>query len=446
MTKTLPPAMASRIEMWPVSRLIPYERNSRTHSKEQIEQIAASMIQFGFTQPILVNESDGGILAGHGRLKAALTLGMNEVPVVPLDHLTEAQRRAYIIADNKLAENAGWDEVLLRTELEALKADTFNLDVLGFSATELEMLLDDSGDVLEGETDADDAPPLPETPVSRLGDLWLLGNHRLIVGDSTWVETVSTLVDGAEVDLILTDPPYNVGYGELQRSRRNARRGKEKLHEDIEGDTLDPDSYRAFLDGFLPHYRANLKLDGSMYVFYAQKLQNVWEEALERHGFEVRSHIIWAKNTMVLSFSRYKYMHEPLLYCHHAGSSDVWYGDQTQTTLWFEKKPSASREHPTMKPVDLLQRPLVNSSKRGDLVLDLFGGAGSTLIACERLGRHARLAEISPVYADVILRRWSQYTRRQPILAAGGSSFAQIERERLVLARSEPALPQAVSV
>jgi DNA modification methylase len=428
--------MASRIEMWPLDRLKPYERNARTHSKDQIEQIAASMIEFGFTVPILVAE-DGGILAGHGRLDAARLLGLPEVPVIPLDHLTEVQRRAYVLADNKLAENAGWDDTLLREELEALANENFDLEITGFSAKEIEELLDESGDVMDGETDPDEAPPPPENPISRSGDLWLLGNHRLVVGDCRERVLVTKLMGREKADLILTDPPYNVNYVDSHNVDARKRAGlgsknREADHDHIESDAQTPEQYREFLDAVLPIHAGALKKDGSFYIFYSMSFQHVWEEALEAAGFEIRCHIIWAKNHFILTYNRYKQQHESVLYCHRKGEVDVWYGDKTQSTVWAEKRPAASREHPTMKPVELLERPIVNSTRRGDKVLDLFGGSGSTMIACERLGRHARMAEISPVYADVILRRWNAFTHKLPVLAETGESLLEVERQRVV--------------
>lgn len=426
--------MASRIELWPVGRLVPYERNTRTHSPEQIDQIAASIIEFGFTQPILVDQVDG-ILAGHARLKAAIKLGMTEVPVIQLDHLTEKQRRAYIIADNKLAENAGWDDELLRQELAALQADDFDLEVTGFSTDELEAILDDSEEAIQGETDPDEAPALEEEPVSRTGDLWLLGNHRILVGDARSREDVANLMHDDRAQLVLTDPPYNCDYHNSQRSRRRARinGNREKLHDTIEQDDAPPEVFEAFCDGFLPLYREWLRRDGSMYLFMALHRQAIIDRSLAKAGFATRCHIIWAKNHFVLTFNRYKQQHESLVYCHIEGETDQWYGDNSQATIWLCKKPMANREHPTMKPIELLEKAIINSTRRGDVVMDFFGGSGSTLIACERMGRKGRLIEISPVYVDVTLRRWAAYTKQQPVLAASGSSFMQIERERLLL-------------
>jgi DNA modification methylase len=416
--------MANRIEVWPLGRLVPYEKNSRTHSDEQILQIAQSILQFGFTQPILVDEASDGILAGHGRLKAARHLGLAEVPVIPLGHLSEAEKRAYIIADNKLAENAGWDEKILKEEMRDLMASDFDLSVTGFSDKELEEILDDSGEALPGETEADDAPALAQEPVARTGDLWLLGAHRVLVGDAINSDDVDVLMDGDLANLVVTDPPYNVGY---------EGRTDEALV--VPNDQLSVAAFQDFIDAACRNMRVHMLTNASLYIFYASAWHTAVEAAVESAGLEVRNQIIWAKNHFSFGFDRYKWQHEPILYCHVRGEADQWYGDKAQATLWWERKPTANREHPTMKPVELIERMLVNSSRRNDVVLDLFGGSGSTLIACERMGRKARVMEMEPRYADVILRRWLDHTKRQPILAAGGSTFLQIERERLVLER-----------
>jgi len=410
--------------MWPVGRLIPYERNARTHSDEQITQIAASILKFGFTAPILVDQHDG-ILAGHGRLKAAVKLGMAEVPVIPLDHLSEAERRAYIIADNKLAENAGWDEAILRGELEQLKTDGFELEVLAFSTKELEAILDDSEDAIQGETDEDEAPALAPEPVSRAGDMWLLGNHRLLVGDARNADDVAAVMQDDKAQLILTDPPYNVDY----------RGGAELEREPIQGDNLSAQEFQDLLEQSFANYRKYIRLDGSAYIFYPVRNQSSFETTLDQAGFAVRTHLLWVKNHFVFKYNRgrYQQQHEGILYAYVKGESDPWYGDGSQSTTWFEPKATVNREHPTQKPVALLERALINSTRRGDIVMDFFGGAGSTLMACERMGRKARIIEVVPGYVDVTLWRWAAYTKQRPVLASSGSSFMQVERERLLL-------------
>jgi DNA modification methylase len=410
-------AMAKRIEIWPVEKLVPYARNPRTHSDQQVTQIAASIAEFGFVNPVLV-DSDAGILAGHGRLLGAQKLRLKEVPVIVLDHLSPAQRRAYLLADNKLAELAGWDENLLRTELRDLELADFDLGVIGFSDDELRDLLAD--EVSPGLTDEDAAPEAPEQPVSQAGDLWLLGKHRVLCGDATDLEAVQRLMAREHADLVFTDPPYNVDYEGYT---------EEKLK--IRGDRMKPEEFDQFLRDSFASYRAVVKPGASLYICHASSCQREFQNALEAAGFSVRCQIIWAKNTFAWGHGRYKFQHEPIFYCHVARQSDAWYGDKSQSTLWQEKKPAANRLHPTMKPIELIERALLNSSKSGDCVLDLFGGSGSTLIACERRNRNARLMELDPRYADVIVKRWQEYTGRRAMLAGEDVSFDEIAGERL---------------
>jgi DNA modification methylase len=410
--------MAKRIEIWPIEKLIPYARNPRTHSDRQVMQIAASIAEFGFVNPVLV-DSDAGILAGHGRLLGAQSLKLKQVPVIVLDHLTPAQRKAYLLADNKLAELAGWDEDLLRLELHDLELADFDLSVIGFSNEELRDLLE-ADEVSPGLTDEDAAPEAPEHPVSQTGDLWLLGKHRVLCGDATVLKSVRRLMNGEQADVVFTDPPYNVDYTGYT---------DEKLK--IQGDRMAPADFDRFLRKSFTSYGSVLKPGASMYVCHASSIQREFQNAIESAGFEIRCQIIWAKNTFAWGFGRYKFQHEPIFYCHVAGQSDAWYGDKSQSTLWQEKKPAANRLHPTMKPVELIERALLNSSKGGDCVLDLFGGSGSTLIACERRNRNARLMELDPKYTDVIVKRWQEYTGQQAVHAAEDRSFDDITAERL---------------
>ena len=410
-------AVAKHIEQWPLDNLIPYARNPRTHSDAQVAQIAASIAEFGFNNPILV-DTNAGIIAGHGRLLAARKLQLQQVPVIVLDHLSETQKRAYILADNKLALNAGWDEQLLGLELDALRDLDFNLDLTGFDEDELSAFLA-GRDATPGLTDEDAVPEVSETAASVAGDLWLLGNHRLLVGDATTRSEVDRLMAGSAADLVFTDPPYNVDYQGYTKDRLK-----------IEGDRMTPDEFQQFLAASFANYRAIIKPGGSFYVCHSSSWQREFQNALETAGFEVRCQVIWAKNTFAWGFGRYKFQHEPIFYCHVAGQKDIWYGDKSQSTLWEEKKPAANRVHPTAKPVELIDRALINSSKSGDIVVDLFGGSGSTLIACERRNRKARLMEIDPKYADVIVRRWQEFTGRQAVLE-DGRTFQAVEEERV---------------
>jgi DNA modification methylase len=409
--------LAQRIELWELDRLVPYINNARTHSDAHVAQIAASITEFGFNAPILV-DSNAGVIAGHGRLLAARKLNLEQVPVIVLDHLSETQKRAYILANNRLAELAGWDQELLRSELEALREVDFNLELTGFAGDELARLLAEQERLL-GLTDEDSAPPLPEVPVSATGDLWILENHRILCGDATSLEDVQRLVGNNAADLIVTDPPYNVDYEGYTEDRLKIR-----------GDRMSDEQFGQFLAAAFANCRAIAKPGASLYVCHSSSWQREFQNALEGAGFKLRCQIIWAKNTFAWGFSRYKFRHEPIFYCHIDGQKDPWYGDKAQSTLWEENKPSANRLHPTMKPVELIERALINSSKAGDVVADLFGGAGSTLIACERRNRKARLLEIDPKYVDCIVQRWQDFTGKRAVLEGDGRSFEEIGRER----------------
>jgi DNA modification methylase len=413
--------MARHIEMWPIEKLIPFARNPRTHSEAQVAQIAASIAAFGFNNPILV-DTKAGIIAGHGRLLAARKLQLTEVPVIVLDHLTDAQKRAYIIADNQLALNAGWDEDLLRVELAALQDEDSNVRLIGFEDEELARLLA-AQDAAEGLTDEDAVPELQPNPISATGDLWILGNHRLLVGDTTLHSDVERLMDGEAADLVFTDPPFNVDYEGYTKDRLK-----------IQGDRMSDADFKKFLANAFGSYQGIVKSGASLYVCDSSSWQREFQDALEGAGFEVRCQIIWGKNTFAWGFGRYKFQHEPIFYCHVAGEKDPWYGDKSQSTLWQEKKPAANRIHPTAKPIELVERALLNSSKAGDIVTDLFGGSGSTMIACERRNRKARLMEIDPKYGDCIVRRYQEYTGKQATLDGDGRTFEQVKAERAEVA------------
>ena len=408
-----------QVVYWSIEKLIPFARNPRTHSEEQINQIAASIQAFGFTNPLLI-DSDGVTIAGHARILAARKLQMTEVPVIVLSRLCEAQRRALVIADNQLAiSGSGWDEEMLRLELAELQADAFDLELLGFSDEELEKFLADPDELVDGLTDEDAAPELPEAAVSAPEDVWTLGRHRLVVGDATVAADVDRLMNGEKADLVFTDPPYNVAYEGYTEDRLT-----------IDGDRMTDDQFRGFLASTFASYRRIVKPTTSLYVCHPSSWQREFQNALEGAGFNVRCQIIWAKNTFAWGFGRYKFQHEPIFYAHVAGESDAWYGDKSQSTLWQQNKPSANRLHPTMKPVELIERALVNSSRKNNIVVDLFGGSGSTLIACERLGRSARLLELDPRYADCIVRRFQEYSGKKAVLEGTNQSFEEIARER----------------
>src|ERR1017187_5228139 len=405
------------IETWPITRLIPRITNPRTHTPQQVAQVAASMREFGWTNPILVG-ADNDVLAGHARLLAAHQLGMAEVPVIQLGHLSEAQRRALVIADNQLTINAGWSEETLRIELQALQEADFDLTLVGFDEDELARLLA-AEEATSGLIDEDAVPEVLEAPISVAGDLWRLGQHVLLVGDATNEADVARLMNGAAADLVFIDPPYNCDY-----------QGYTEEHLTIQGDRMSGAEFKQFLEAAFLSCRAVIKPGASLYVCHSSSWQREFQNALEAAGFEVRCQIIWAKNTFAWGFGRYKFRHEPIFYCHVAGQKDPWYGDKTQSTLWEERKPAANRIHPTSKPVELIERALLNSSKTGDIVADLFGGSGSTLIACERRGRRARLMEIDPKYADCIVRRFQEYSGKTAMLEGNGRTFDEIAKER----------------
>ncbi|HTU48594.1 MAG TPA: site-specific DNA-methyltransferase [Bryobacteraceae bacterium] len=407
-----------RIEHWPLDKLVPYARNPRTHSDAQVAQIAGSIAEFGFNNPILV-DANAGIIAGHGRLLAARKLNLSEVPVIVLDHLSESQKRAYILADNRLGLNAGWDEELLRIELAALRDEEVNINLLGFEDEELARLLA-AQDATEGLTDEDAVPELAQTSISTPGDLWVLGEHRVLCGDATMGKDVDRLMGGEAADIFFSDPPYNVDYEGYTEDRLK-----------IQGDRMTAEQFQQFLLSTFSSYRHAVKPGASIYICHSSSWQREFQNAMETAGFEVRCQIIWAKNTFAWGFGRYKFQHEPIFYAHVAGQKDPWYGDKSQSTLWQEKKPAANRIHPTAKPVELVERALINSSKAGDIVADFFGGSGSTLIGCERRGRKARLMEIDPQYADCIVQRWQGYTGKKAVLDNDGRTFEAIAEERL---------------
>lgn len=409
--------LADKIEQWPTAKLVPYARNARTHSDDQVAQIAASIAEFGFTNPILAG-SDGVIVAGHGRLAAAQKLGLEVVPVVVLDHLSPTQRRALVIADNRIAENAGWDDAMLRIEIAALQDDDFDLSLTGFDADALaELMAGDESDG-QGQTDDDAMPEMPETPVSRPGDVWLLGGHRLLCGDSTVADSYDRLLDGAPVDMVFTDPPYNVNYA---NSAKDKMRGKDRA---ILNDNLGDGFYDFLLAALTPtiaHCR------GGIYVAMSSSELDVLQAAFRAAGGKWSTFIIWAKNSFTLGRADYQRQYEPILYGWKDGTDHYWCGARDQGDVWFIDKPHKNDLHPTMKPVALVERAIRNSSKSRDVVLDPFGGSGTTLIAAERAGRRARLIELDPRYVDVIVQRWQDATHGQAKLESDGRPFGNAE-------------------
>ena len=409
-----------QVVTWPVEKLIPYARNARTHSAEQVAQVAASIAEFGWTNPILAG-ADGIVIAGHARLLAARKLGMTEVPVIVLDHLTESQRRALVLADNRLALNAGWDEEMLRVEIAALDEDGFNLELVGFTDDEIEDLLRDSEEVHAGNTDDDEVPETPETAITVPGDIWILGAHRLLCGDATQLADVEKVLAGGLADMVFCDPPYNVNYGATMKDKL---RGKSRK---IANDDLGED-FEQFLRDACVNILAVTK--GAVYICMSSSELHTLQNAFRDAGGHWSTFVIWAKNTFTMGRSDYQRQYEPILYGWKEGTDHFWCGARDQGDVWFVKKPVANDLHPTMKPVELVERAIGNSSKGRDTVLDPFGGSGSTLIACEKVGRQARLIELEPKYCDVIIQRWQEFTGKEASLDGDGRSFATIATER----------------
>lgn len=397
------PWLSTHIERWPTEKLVPYARNARTHSEEQVAQIAASIVEFGFTNPILAG-SDGVIVAGHGRLAAAQKLGLDTVPVVVLDHLTPTQRRALIIADNRIAENAGWDDAMLRIELQSLQEDGFNLDITGFDADALAEIMAGEDTTTDGQTDDDAVPEVPATPISRPGDVWELGNHRLVCGDATDPKSYELLMADAQADMVFTDPPYNVDYA---NSAKDKMRGKDRP---ILNDNLGDGFYDFLLAALTPMLE---RCAGATYIAMSSSELDTLQQAFRAAGGKWSTFIIWAKNTFTLGRADYQRQYEPILYGWPEGQNRHWCGDRDQGDVWNIKKPQKNDLHPTMKPVELVERAIRNSSRPGDIVLDPFGGSGTTLIAAEKTGRIGWLIEIDPKYVDVIVRRWQDWSGQE---------------------------------
>jgi DNA modification methylase len=407
---------ADKVERRDIKTLIPYARNSRTHSDDQITQIAASIKEWGFTNPILV-DADNEIIAGHGRLLAAKKLNLQEVPCILADGWSEAQKKAYVIADNKLALNAGWDTDMLSIEFSELKDLEFNLSLTGFDADELAKLLQEPDN--EGLTDEDDVPEPPQKPKTVEGDIWVLGNHRLMCGDSTDIDAVENLMDGSKADMVFTDPPYNADY--------KSRGSNELLRQGIKNDAMSDDKFEDFIKGFLSTIYANVKSGAAYYICCN------WKDSYPRFylnlstsGINVSSCIVWNKGSGGMGWQDYRYQYEFIIYGFKEGSAHSWYGGRTETDIWEQKREARQKYvHPTQKPVELIERALNNSSKADDVILDLFGGSGSTLVACEKIHRYARLMELDPQYCDVIIKRWQDYTGQEAINEQTGKTYAE---------------------
>lgn len=378
-----------RFEKVDIDKLVPYARNARTHSKEQILQLRASLREFGFVNPVIVDK-DLNIIAGHGRIMAAKEEGYKEVPCIFAEHLTEAQKRAYIIADNRLALNAGWDMEMLSVELADLEGADFDISLLGFDEGELNKLLGDIEGIEDDDFDVD--AELNKAAMTKLGDLWLLGKHRLVCGDSTKEDTFTLLMDGKQANLTVTDPPYNVNY--------EGTAGK------IKNDNMDNDTFYTFLLDSFTNIEKIMAKDASIYVFHADTEGLNFRKAFTAAGFYLSGTCIWKKQSLVLGRSPYQWQHEPVLFGWKKSGKHNWYSDRKQTTIWEFEKPKKNADHPTMKPVALVAYPILNSSLANCIVLDPFGGSGSTLIACEQTDRICHMVELDEKFCDVIVKRY----------------------------------------
>jgi DNA modification methylase len=406
----------------PLESLIPYARNARTHTEEQVAQIAASIREFGWTNPVLLDEQDG-IIAGHGRVLAARKLGAAEVPCIVLAGLTDAQRKAYVIADNKLALNAGWDAELLAIELDDLKAASFDLSLLGFSDDELAALMVPQ---TAGLTDPDDVPPVPADPVAVRGDVWLLGRHRLVCGDSTTVEDVDRALGGVKPHLMVTDPPYGVEYD--PKWRLDA--GLNKEHQTLAKGKVSNDDRADWTEAWA------LFPGDVVYVWHGALHASEVAASLAEAGFHVRAQIIWAKPSLVIGRGHYHWQHEPCWYAVRKGATGHWAGDRKQSTLWQIQNMHRTQgnvddgktSHGTQKPVECMKRPIENNSSPGQAVYEPFSGSGTTIIAAEMTGRACHAIELNPAYVDVAIKRWQDFTGQAATL--DGRPFAELAEER----------------
>jgi DNA modification methylase len=400
-----------------VATLVPYARNPRNNTAA-IDAVKASIAEFGFRQPIVVDEKMV-VIVGHTRLEAAKQLGLKTVPVHVAEGLTPAQAKAYRLMDNRSHENAEWDDELLRLEFGDLKLDDFDLALTGFVSDELDKLL--GAEQIAGLTDPDEAPPVPEQPVSKPGDFWILGDHRVLCGDATVMTDVEKLMGGQLADMSFCDAPYNVDYG---NSAKDKMRGKDRR---ILNDALGEGFYQFLYDACV-----NLLLvtKGACYLSMSSSELDTLQRAFKAAGGKWSTFIIWAKNTFTLGRADYQRQYEPILYGWKDGSQHYWCGARDQGDVWFVDKPRVNGLHPTMKPVELIERAITNSSKSRDIVLDLFGGSGTTLIAAERTGRSARLMELDPKYVDVIVQRWQDYTGNKAVLDGEDRTFDDLKTAR----------------
>ena len=386
----------TEMQLVPITKLVPYVNNARTHSPEQINKLRSSLREFGFINPVIIDR-DYGVIAGHGRILAAKEEGIDEVPCVFADHLTEAQKKAYIIADNRMAMDAGWDEELLRVEIEALQGEDFDVSLTGFDEKELADLFAGENDDGAQDDDFDLSAALEKASFVERGDIWTVGRHRLMCGDATSADDVAALMDGKKANLIVTDPPYGVSF-------------KSSDGLTIQNDSIKGEEFYTFLYNAFTNMAAHLEKGGAAYVFHADTEGLNFRKAFIDAGFHLAGVCIWVKNSLVLGRSDYQWQHEPVLYGFLQNGKHPWYSDRKQTTIWNYDKPKRNANHPTGKPLDLLGYPIGNSSQENGIVIDTFGGSGSTLMACEQMNRICYTMELDPKYASVILRRYVENT------------------------------------
>ena len=386
----------TEMQLVPLSRLVPYVNNARTHSPEQLTKLRSSLREFGFINPVIIDR-DFNVIAGHGRIAAAKEEGITEVPCVFVDYLTEAQKKAYILADNRMALDAGWDEELLRIEIESLQGADFDVSLTGFGEDEIADLFAGNGEKVVKDDDFDLSAVLEKAAFVERGDIWTVGRHRLMCGDATSAEDVAALMDGKKANLIVTDPPYGVSF-------------KSSGGLTIQNDSMKGDEFYTFLYNSFSCMVEHLESGGAAYVFHADTEGLNFRKAFVDAGFHLAGVCIWVKNSLVLGRSDYQWQHEPVLYGFLKNGKHPWYSDRKQTTIWNYDKPKRNKNHPTSKPLDLLGYPICNSSQENAIVLDTFGGSGSTMMACEQTNRICCMMELDEKYASVILRRYVEDT------------------------------------
>ena len=386
----------TEMQLVPLSKLVPYVNNARTHSPEQLAKLRSSLREFGFINPVIIDR-DFNVIAGHGRIAAAKEEGITEVPCVFVDYLTEAQKKAYILADNRMALDAGWDEELLRIEIESLQGADFDVSLTGFGEDEIADLFSGDGEKDVKDDDFDLSAALEKAAFVEKGDIWTVGRHRLMCGDATSAEDVAALMDGKKANLIVTDPPYNVAF-------------KSGSGLSIQNDSMENGEFYTFLYNSFQNMVEHLESGGAAYVFHADTEGLNFRKAFVDAGFHLAGVCIWVKNSLVLGRSDYQWQHEPVLYGFLKNGKHPWYSDRKQTTIWNYDKPKRNKNHPTSKPLDLLGYPICNSSQENAIVIDTFGGSGSTMMACEQTDRICCMMELDEKYASVILRRYVEDT------------------------------------